>query len=73
MVGDSAVDVETGRAAGVFTVGVLSGFDETGLRRHPPDVVLRAVDEVPALLARREVEDGEGGPPRDPTRRFVLG
>ena len=40
MVGDSAVDVRTGRAAGVLTVGVSYGLDPEGLRSDPPDVTL---------------------------------
>jgi phosphoglycolate phosphatase len=40
MVGDSPVDVRTGRAAGVLTVGVSYGLDPEGLRAEPPDVML---------------------------------
>jgi phosphoglycolate phosphatase len=38
LVGDSAIDVLTARAAGVRVVGVAWGFDPEGLRRHAPDV-----------------------------------
>jgi phosphoglycolate phosphatase len=40
MVGDSAIDVETGRAARVRTVAVRGGFDETGAIAAGPDWVL---------------------------------
>jgi phosphoglycolate phosphatase len=46
MVGDSPVDVRTGRAAGVLTVGVSYGLDPEGLRAEPPDVML---DDLRAL------------------------
>jgi phosphoglycolate phosphatase len=48
MVGDSATDVRTGRAAGVRTIGVRYGFDPEGLRVEPPDEL---VDEPRELLA----------------------
>jgi phosphoglycolate phosphatase len=49
MVGDSAIDVRTGRAAGARTVGVTFGFDPEGVRAEAPDVVL---DAFPELLGR---------------------
>jgi phosphoglycolate phosphatase len=48
MVGDSAIDVATGRAAAVRTVGVTYGFDPEGLRDEAPDVL---IDRLPDLLA----------------------
>jgi len=48
--GDSAVDVATGRAASVFTVGVLCGFDAEGFVGAPPDLQLGAVAELPEAL-----------------------
>ncbi|HET7747607.1 MAG TPA: HAD-IA family hydrolase [Vicinamibacteria bacterium] len=47
MVGDSAIDVRTGRAAGVRTVAVRYGYDPGSLDAHPPDLL---VDD-PAGLA----------------------
>jgi phosphoglycolate phosphatase len=47
MVGDSAIDVQTGRAADVRTVGVTYGFDPHGLRAQAPDVL---IDRMPELL-----------------------
>jgi phosphoglycolate phosphatase len=40
LVGDSRIDVLTGRAAGVLTVGVDWGLDPRGLRAAGPDVVV---------------------------------
>jgi len=50
MVGDSANDVLTGRAAGVATVGVLGGFDPAGLDAQRPDHLLPGLASLPALL-----------------------
>jgi phosphoglycolate phosphatase len=50
MVGDSAIDVRTGRAAGVRTVGVRYGFDPEGLRQEPPDLLLDDLRELPGLV-----------------------
>lgn len=50
-VGDSWVDIETGRAAGNFAVGVLWGFrDEEELRAHHADAVITAPGELMELL-----------------------
>lgn len=46
MVGDSAIDIRTGRAAGTRTVGVTFGFDPEGVRAEAPDVLLDAFPEV---------------------------
>jgi len=52
MVGDSAIDVLTGRAAGVATVGVSYGLDAAGLRAEPPDVVLDDLRQLAGWLRR---------------------
>jgi phosphoglycolate phosphatase len=49
MVGDSDIDVLTGRAAGVLTVGVSYGFDPGSLAASPPDLM---VDDLSQLVAR---------------------
>lgn len=49
MVGDSAIDVRTGRAAGARTVGVTFGFDPEGVRAEAPDLLL---DRFPELVGR---------------------
>jgi phosphoglycolate phosphatase len=46
IVGDSHVDIETGRNAGLWTVGVSYGFAPHTLREQPPDVL---VDRPPEL------------------------
>jgi phosphoglycolate phosphatase len=47
IVGDSHVDIETGRNAGMLTVGVSYGFAPHTLRDQPPDVLV----DTPAELA----------------------
>lgn len=51
IVGDSAIDVRTGRAAGVATVGVSYGFDPGSFADHPPDIRLADLRELPERLA----------------------
>jgi len=52
LVGDSPVDVATGRAAGVLTVGVTYGLDPQGVVAARPDAVLGDLRELPPLLER---------------------
>ena len=52
MVGDSAIDVRTGRAAGAFTVGVSYGFDAGEPRETPPDVLLDDLRALPGVVER---------------------
>jgi phosphoglycolate phosphatase len=56
LVGDSAIDVRTARAAGVPVVGVRYGFDPNGFEAEPPDRLVddaaAVVEAVEALLAR---------------------
>jgi pyrophosphatase PpaX len=52
-VGDSPHDIESGRAAGVGTVGVTWGaFHRHELEEAGADVVIDRIEELPALLAR---------------------
>jgi phosphoglycolate phosphatase len=51
LVGDSSVDVHTGRAAGVPTVGVTYGLNPESLREAPPDVTIPDIRDLPPLLA----------------------
>jgi phosphoglycolate phosphatase len=46
MVGDSPVDVRTGRAAGVRTVGVTYGLDPEALRADAPDLLVGDLREL---------------------------
>ncbi|HEX6738795.1 MAG TPA: HAD-IA family hydrolase, partial [Vicinamibacteria bacterium] len=50
LVGDSAIDVRTGRAAGVRTVGVTYGLDPEGLRSEGPDHILGDLRELLPLV-----------------------
>jgi phosphoglycolate phosphatase len=51
LVGDSAIDVRTGRAAGVLTVGVTYGLDPTSLEAVPPDVLIGDLRELAPRLS----------------------
>lgn len=55
LVGDSAIDVATGRAAGVVTVGLTYGLDPEGLRAARPAVVLDDFRALTAVLSDRSV------------------
>lgn len=50
MVGDSDIDVLTGRNAGVWTCGVTYGFGAHTLQTVPPDLVIGDMRELPPLL-----------------------
>ena len=51
MVGDSAIDVRTGRAAGALTAGVTYGFDAASFEADPPDLLVSSLTELADLLA----------------------
>jgi phosphoglycolate phosphatase len=46
MVGDSAVDVATGRNAGIATCGVLWGFSDPSVCESAADVLIAAPEEL---------------------------
>jgi HAD superfamily hydrolase (TIGR01509 family) len=51
MVGDTSVDIRSGKAAHAQTVGVLCGFgEEPELRRHGADVILSSTAELGNIL-----------------------
>jgi phosphoglycolate phosphatase len=52
VIGDGPQDVEAGRAAGCFTVGVLGGYADARLAASAPDVLLGSLAELPGLLGR---------------------
>ena len=50
-VGDSRVDIRAGTAAGMMTIGVLSGLDNYAtLRREHPTMILDSVSDIKKLL-----------------------
>jgi len=51
MIGDSSVDVMTGRNAGLWTCGVTYGFAPQTLKDVPPDVVVESPRELGELLS----------------------
>ena len=54
-VGDSPHDVESGRAAGVFTVGVTWGaFTREQMQASGADLIIDEVDQLPAAVAQKE-------------------
>jgi phosphoglycolate phosphatase len=50
MIGDSSVDVLTGRNAGLWTCGVTYGFAPHSLHEAPPDVLIDRPSELGELL-----------------------
>jgi phosphoglycolate phosphatase len=50
MIGDSSIDVLTGRNAGLWTCGVTYGFAPHSLRDVPPDVLVESPRELGDLL-----------------------
>jgi len=50
IVGDSHVDVRTGRNAGLYTVGVTYGFAPHTLNDEPPDVLVDTPEELKAVF-----------------------
>jgi phosphoglycolate phosphatase len=53
MVGDSDVDVQTARNAGIWACGVSYGLGADGLRANPPDLMLDTLTELPSHLNGR--------------------
>ena len=50
IIGDSSIDVLTGRNAGLWTCGVMYGFAPHSLDEVPPDVLVETPRELGALL-----------------------
>ena len=50
LIGDSCIDVETGRAAGVTTCGVTWGFGAEGMRACAPQFVVDSVPQLATLV-----------------------
>lgn len=53
IVGDSHVDVQTGRNAGLWTIGVTYGFAPQTLEAEGPDVLVDSAEEMGAALSER--------------------
>ena len=58
MVGDSGVDVLTGRNAGIQTCGVSYGFAPETFEQHPPDLMVDSLSELAALLNSAPSQSG---------------
>ena len=56
MIGDSSVDVQTARRAGVRSCGVLWGFQPDSFREFPPDLTVAQPDELPAAVSRLQTQ-----------------
>ncbi len=52
MIGDTAVDIETARAAKVPVIGVSFGYTDTPVASFGPDVVIDHFDELEPAIAR---------------------
>ncbi|MGH9513705.1 MAG: HAD family hydrolase [Terriglobales bacterium] len=50
IVGDSSIDIVTGRNAGIWTCGVTYGFAPQTLSIEPPDVMIDRADELAELF-----------------------
>ncbi len=59
MIGDSRVDVETARNAGVWSVGCAFGFGPQNLMEMPPDVVVDTAAEWTLALAPDRLLQGK--------------
>jgi len=52
-VGDAPEDIEMGKRAGVFTIGVVSEYvTRTRIEQAAPDVLIETIGDLPAVLAR---------------------
>jgi phosphoglycolate phosphatase len=51
IVGDSQVDVRTGRNAGLWTVGVTYGFAPHTLENESPDVLVDSAQELSVVFS----------------------
>ena len=53
MIGDSGVDIQTARNAGVLSCGVEWGFQPESFAAHPPDFLLRNPQELLHIVASK--------------------
>jgi HAD superfamily hydrolase (TIGR01549 family) len=60
MIGDTVVDIRSGKAAGAQTVGVLCGFgEEKELARAGADLIVRSTTHIPGLLLEARQAPGD--------------
>jgi phosphoglycolate phosphatase len=50
VIGDSDIDMLTGRNVGAWTCGVRYGFDPSRLEKVPPDIFVDSADELPLIF-----------------------
>lgn len=50
LIGDSAIDMQAGQAAGIATCGVRWGFDADGVTKYDPEFVADTADELLAMI-----------------------
>lgn len=61
-VGDARTDIQAGRAAGMKTVAVLTGFDDhKTLSQECPDSIIESIAQLPAILQRKTGLQGTRG------------
>src|SRR5262252_3339512 len=56
MIGDSGVDVQTGKNAGVTTCGVTYGYSTKSFEEFPPDFLIDGFSELEALIHARNTQ-----------------
>lgn len=50
-VGDTRIDIRAGKAAGMRTIGVLTGFDDyVSLQKEKPDAIIHSVMDLPETI-----------------------
>jgi phosphoglycolate phosphatase len=52
MIGDSSVDVQTARNAGIKACGVTYGFQPETLAAEPPDFLIDRFEDLPAVAGQ---------------------
>jgi phosphoglycolate phosphatase len=57
IVGDSSIDILTGRNAGIATCGVTYGFAPHTLCEAPPDVVVETPKELGAMFSEEDLDE----------------
>ena len=59
-VGDTRVDIRAGKAAGMKTVGVLTGFDDyDALKKETPDAIIDSITQLSEILMIPSTRNGE--------------